>query len=84
MPAFARELSLLSQHCAIHAGLDGFEAYLTRCRTGETELRLSELKTLMDGFGAVLWAHLDDEVRELGAENMQKYWSMQEMKRMPM
>lgn len=29
----------------------------------------------MDDFGSVLWAHLTDEVVELGAENMSKYWS---------
>jgi len=84
MPAFRKELELLTQHKQIHNGLDKFEDYVRRCRSGETDLRMDELKTLMDGFGDVLWAHLDDEVKQLGAENMRKYWSPQEMKRMPM
>ena len=84
MPAFRKELELLTQHKAIHAGLDLFEAYLEKCSSGETDLRLEEMKALMDGFGEVLWAHLDDEVKELGANNMRKYWTLDEMGRMPM
>ena len=84
MPAFQKELELLSQHKEIHKGLDKFKEYLQDCRSGEKELRLSELKTLMDGFGDVLWKHLDQEVKELGADNMRKYWSLEDMRRMPM
>lgn len=75
---------LLQQHKAIHAGLDGFEEYLKKCKSGETELDLKLLKTKMDTFGAVLWKHLDQEVKTLGAENMRKYWSLEDMRRMPM
>jgi hemerythrin-like domain-containing protein len=84
MPAFQRELLLLTQHKQIHAGMDKMEEYLERCQSGEQELRLAELKEVMDGFGKVLWEHLDQEVKELGAENMRKYWSMDEMRTMPM
>ena len=84
MPAFKKELQLLTQHKRIHAGLDKFEEYVDGCRSGERELRMEELKVIMDGFGKVLWEHLDEEVKELGAENMRKYWSMDEMRRMPM
>ncbi|KAI9826090.1 MAG: hypothetical protein M1832_000539 [Thelocarpon impressellum] len=86
MPAFraSENPALLAQHARIHAGLDGFQAYLEECRDGERELRLAtELKGLMDVFGDVLWAHLDDEVRELGAENMRRFWEVEEMSRMP-
>ena len=84
MPAFRKELELLTQHKAIHRGVDQFEAYLEKCSSGETELRLDEMKVIMDGFGDVLWTHLDDEVKQLGADNMQKYWTLEEMKHMPM
>lgn len=83
MPAFARELSLLTQHKQIHAGLDKFELYLNECRDGEREVRLPEVKELMDGFGTVLWTHLDEEVHELRAENMRQFWSKEEMARLP-
>ncbi|KAL9021608.1 MAG: hypothetical protein Q9185_001143 [Variospora sp. 1 TL-2023] len=75
MPAFREELALLTQHKQIHQGLDHFQAYLERCATGEQELRLTEVKDLMDAFGGVLWTHLSEEVEQLGAENMRKYWS---------
>ena len=84
MPAFKKELHLLTQHKAIHAGLDKFEDYLRECRTGEKELRMDRMKEIMDTFGTVLWEHLNDEVEQLGAENMRKYWTIDEMRRMPM
>ncbi|KAL1605741.1 hypothetical protein SLS59_003545 [Nothophoma quercina] len=84
MPAFKKELELLTQHKQIHAGLDKLTKYLDECSSGERELRLPELKEILDGFGKVLWQHLDDEVKELGAENMRKYWSKEEMARLPM
>lgn len=82
MPAFRKELDLLEQHKEIHRGLDELEGYLRACQVGERELRLGELKEVFDGFGGVLWRHLDEEVKELGAENMRKYWTLEEMSRL--
>lgn len=84
MPQFQKQEHLVEQHREIHKGLDLFQQYLERCRSGERELRLEELKEIMDGFGKVLWTHLDDEVKTLGAENMRKYWTIQEMNAMAM
>jgi len=84
MPAFRKELELLTQHKQIHAGLDKLQAYLEHCKSGEKDLRMEELKKIMDSFGDVLWTHLDAEVKQLGAENMRKFWTMEEMRRMPM
>jgi hemerythrin-like domain-containing protein len=84
MPLFQKQDLLVTQHKEIHAGLEKLEKYLADCRTGERELRLDELKVVMDGFGKVLWQHLDEEVEQLGAENMRKFWSLEEMRRMPM
>lgn len=83
MPAFRKELELLTQHKQIHAGMDKLTAYLDECSSGERELRLPELKAVLDTFGTVLWQHLDDEVKELGAENMRKYWTLDEMRKIP-
>ncbi|EER24070.1 hypothetical protein D8B26_002245 [Coccidioides posadasii str. Silveira] len=84
MPAFRKGVGLIDQHRQIHAGLEKLNVYLEECKGRERELRLEELKAVMDGFGDVLWRHLDEEVRELGAEEMSKYWSLEEMRRMPM
>lgn len=87
MPEFKQgrnAAELLRQHKQIHEGMDVFEEYLNKCRTGETELELRVLKEKMDSWGTVLWTHLEQEVRTLGAQNMRKYWTVAEMKRMPM
>ena len=84
MPKFRDTESLIGQHRQIHKGLEELEKYLEGCRNGETELRMEELKKVMDGFGKVLWEHLDDEVKELGAENMRKFWTKEEMRMLQM
>jgi hemerythrin-like domain-containing protein len=84
MPAFQHELQMRSQHKEIHAGLVKLQKYLEEVRSGERELILKELKVVMDGFGKVLWEHLNDEVKQLGAENMRTFWTLEEMRRMPM
>ena len=84
MPAFKKELELLTQHKQIHEGLDKLEVYLDQCKSGERELRLAEMRAVMETFGKVLWEHLDAEVKELRAENMRKYWTADEMRRLPM
>ncbi|KAF5865088.1 hypothetical protein ETB97_005329 [Aspergillus alliaceus] len=84
MPEFRQKQTLLSQHKKIHRGLAELEEYLEKCRSGEEDLELAEMKRLMDAFGEVLWAHLDEEVRALQAENMRKYWTLEEMRSLPM
>lgn len=75
---------LLRQHRQIHAGLDGFEEYLTKCRSRELDFEMAVLKQKMESWGEVLWKHLDQEVETLGAENMRKYWTKEEVARLPM
>lgn len=82
MTAFKEDDILIKQHEQIHEGLERLEGYLTKCQTGEKEFRMSELKEVMESFGEVLWMHLDEEVRMLGAENMRKYWTKEEIMRM--
>ena len=84
MPAFRKELELLTQHKEIHKGMNLMEAYLDECKSGIKDLQMGELKQIMDSFGSVLWSHLSDEVEQLSGENMRKYWSVDEVKRLPM
>jgi len=64
------------QHKEMHIGLDVMADYLQGCQAGSRDLVRSELRSIMDSFGGVLWNHLDEEVRELGADNMSKFWSV--------
>lgn len=79
MPAFREELQMLTQHKAIHLGLDKLTVYLAECLSQLRELRMEEVKDIMDSFGGTLWTHLAEEVEQLGAENMRKYWTLNEM-----
>lgn len=84
MPAFKKELELLTQHKEIHKGMDKMEAYLDDCKAGKRDLRMEELKEIMESFGTVLWEHLSDEVQQLSPDNMRRYWSLEEVRRLPM
>ncbi|KAI1639160.1 hypothetical protein F4809DRAFT_596841 [Biscogniauxia mediterranea] len=75
---------LLQQHREIHRGMEGMRRYLGACRAGEAELELGVLAAQMDTWGAVLRRHLDQEVEALGAENMRRYWTVEEIRRIPM
>ncbi|KAL4947070.1 hypothetical protein BDW69DRAFT_190537 [Aspergillus filifer] len=79
-----RAAELLQQHRQIHAGLDGFKEYLEKCISGEEELRLEVLRSKMESWKDVLWSHLDQEVKTLGAENMRRYWTKEEIAGIPM
>lgn len=79
MAAFQASVGLLDQHRAIHAGLDVFLAYVDECERGERALDLAALGAIMDGFGDVLWEHMDEEVAALGADEMRKHWTLAEM-----
>jgi hemerythrin-like domain-containing protein len=83
MPSFRPGAFAYTQHAAIHEGIDRFEAHMRALRSGERELRREEVKEIMDSFGGVLWQHLDEEVKELGADNMVLFWTPEEMQRMP-
>lgn len=84
MPAFRKELELLTQHKAIHEGVERLEKYIGEVKTSKRDLRLEELRDILESFGTVLWSHLDDEVKQLEPENMKKYWSLEEVQRLPM
>ncbi|OAA78524.1 hypothetical protein LEL_05347 [Akanthomyces lecanii RCEF 1005] len=83
MPEFdARRGELVQQHKTIHKGLDGLQAYLEGVQRGDEALEAGALRARMESWGAVLWEHLDKEVETLGAANMARYWTKEEMMRM--
>jgi len=84
MPAFRPGAAALEQHKAIHAGLDRLEAYMKDVKRGKLDLERAKVREILDGFGAVLWAHLEEEVRLLGAQNMSRFYKKEEIARLPM
>ena len=53
-----------------------------KCNEKEKDLRLGEMKEIMYEFKEVLWKHMDEEVKILGAENMRNYWTVEDIRRM--
>ena len=72
------------QHREIHKGMEELEDYLKQCLRGSRDFRRDEVKECMSKWGDVLWTHLAEEVQTLGANNMRKYWSLDEVRQMPM
>ncbi len=52
-------------------------------RDGEKDFVASEMLELMESFEKVLWQHLDEEVVQLGAENMRRHWTREEIEDFP-
>ncbi|KAK1749373.1 hypothetical protein QBC47DRAFT_395926 [Echria macrotheca] len=77
------ECELIRQHRMIHEGMDDFEAYLRACKDKTEEFDFDVLREKMDTWGEVLLKHLDEEVKELGAETMRRYWTVDEMRSIP-
>ncbi|KAH7205799.1 uncharacterized protein BKA55DRAFT_657564 [Fusarium redolens] len=73
------ESPLLEQHRVIHKGLQELNNYLSVCRTSQSHFNCKSMKSKMSSWSDVLWEHLDDEVQSLGAENMRRYWTVDEM-----
>lgn len=70
---------LVSQHAAIYKGMNEFGTYLRSCYDGSESLNFESLQQQMDTWGNVLWDHLQLEVQVLEAENMRKFWTIEEM-----
>lgn len=79
-----RAAELLRQHEEIHKGMDLTEAYLRACKAREVDFEMGVLREKLDSWGAVLWKHLDQEVRTLGADNVRRYFTLDEVRRIPM
>ncbi|CAN8096862.1 unnamed protein product [Discula destructiva] len=75
---------LLQQHREIHRGMDLMETYLNQSKKGETDFDMRVLREKMDTWAAVLWKHLDQEVETLGADNVRKYFTLEEVRKIPM
>ncbi|KAI9891015.1 MAG: hypothetical protein M1814_003366 [Vezdaea aestivalis] len=74
---------MVAQHVLIHKGLVGLQEWLVDVRDEEKQFSFEALEEKMDVFGEVLFQHLDEEVRNLGAEEMRRFWSLKEFRELP-
>ncbi|TCD69800.1 hypothetical protein EIP91_006113 [Steccherinum ochraceum] len=84
MPEFRANEAHIKSHHGIHVGLDAMSALLQKWKADPKEYSPEDMKACLDSWREVLFKHLDEEVRDLSATNMRKYWTLQEMDRLPM
>ncbi|WVF72681.1 hypothetical protein IAT40_007499 [Kwoniella sp. CBS 6097] len=75
----------LKKHKGIHDGLEKYDQFLRDSLEDASHYDAKKLRTIMDGFRDVLFSHLDEEVKDLGAESMKAAgWTLDELRRIPM
>ncbi|KAI2734863.1 hypothetical protein DTO013F2_10220 [Penicillium roqueforti] len=83
MREFGSQSHLVDQHKKIHVDLAVLKQYLLDCHNEEKVLDRADIMKIMDEFSETLWAHLDDEVYALRAERIRRYWTLDELKKIP-
>jgi len=84
MPEFREDDVHIKSHQGIHDGLDKLSALISKWNKDQTTYNPTEMRTCLDSWREVLFVHLDQEVQDLGGENMKKYWTLQELANIPM
>lgn len=85
LPQFAATNSEhVKAHRGIHDGMAKYSAYLSKATANPSSYNASELRKIMDDFHDVLFDHLDQEVKDIGAESLKKAgFTLQELSRFP-
>ncbi|KAK4057238.1 hypothetical protein OIO90_001733 [Microbotryomycetes sp. JL221] len=68
------------EHKAIH---EGKALSLFGCKSPE-QFSADEMRRILTSWGPVLFYHLDAEVESLKPDNLRKYWTLEEVRRLPM
>ncbi|KAJ7184438.1 hypothetical protein C8R46DRAFT_1064059 [Mycena filopes] len=79
MPEFSTDDAHINSHKAIHEGLEELTTLITKFKKEPSTYSPEQMRTCLDGFRGVLFAHLDAEVEDLKAENLKKYWKLEEL-----
>ncbi|KAI0733188.1 hypothetical protein C8Q72DRAFT_950055 [Fomitopsis betulina] len=84
MPEFRDDEKHLKSHHGIHDGLDRLSALISGWSKDAKTYSPVEMRSCLDSWRTILFEHLDEEVRDLSAENMQKHWKLEELDQIPM
>ncbi|GAA5903940.1 hemerythrin domain-containing protein [Sporobolomyces salmoneus] len=82
MPHF--QLEHQEEHDAIHKGMHDLEELTKKYKKNPTSYSPEELKTNLKSWGPLLFWHLDAEVESLKADVLRRYYTLEEVKRLPM
>jgi len=84
MPQFAEDEKHKQSHKGIHDGLDAMGKLIKSYKEDPTSYSPEKMRECLDSFRDVLMRHLDEEVQDLQAENMKKYWTLKEVEQILM
>jgi hypothetical protein len=73
-----------AQHHTIHSGLAKLSLLVAKWSDDPKSYSPTEMKECLESFREELFMDLDEEVANLGADNMKRYWTLEEMDRFPM
>ncbi|GAA5829613.1 hypothetical protein JCM11251_000223 [Rhodosporidiobolus azoricus] len=82
MPQFAEEHQ--EEHDTIHEGMHQLELLISRFRAEPSTYSPAELQKNLTSWGPILFYHLNAEVESLKPDVLRRYWTLDEVKRLPM
>ncbi|KAM0748891.1 hypothetical protein T439DRAFT_327401 [Meredithblackwellia eburnea MCA 4105] len=82
LPEFGEEHP--EEHEEIHKGIDRLTAYIKKVKSKPSDYSPEEFKRVLASFGPILMYHLDEEVKTLGGDNLRRYYTLEEVRRLPM
>ncbi|BGP14073.1 hypothetical protein JCM10213_002368 [Rhodosporidiobolus nylandii] len=82
MPQFADEHQ--EEHDTIHEGMHKFETLVAKYRSEPSTYSPQEFRSNLASWGPVLFYHLNAEVESLKPDILRRYWTLEEVKRLPM
>ena len=82
MPEF--KVEHIAEHNFMHAQLDRYAAYLDGVMAEPSKYNPDDLRRIMAELGPILFYHLDAEVETLRADNLRRYYTLAEVRTLPM
>ncbi|PAV18412.1 hypothetical protein PNOK_0525400 [Pyrrhoderma noxium] len=83
MPSFAMDEQHLKSHEGIHDGLVRLSSLIHEFKENPSTYSPQRMRDCLDSFRDVLMKHLDEEVADLQPDNLKKYWTLEELERIP-
>ncbi|BGP54064.1 hypothetical protein JCM8202v2_001636 [Rhodotorula sphaerocarpa] len=72
------------EHDAIHKGMDDLQRLIGKYRSEPSAYAPEEFRGNLSSWGPLLFYHLDAEVETLKPDILRRYWTLEEVRRLPM
>ncbi|POY74406.1 hypothetical protein BMF94_2600 [Rhodotorula taiwanensis] len=72
------------EHDVIHKGMDELQALIAKYRSDPSSYSPDDFRRNLASWGPLLFYHLDAEVETLKPDILRRYWTLDEVRRLPM